>query len=46
MPSGAETGQNARPMNLDWARDLRNQCAEASIPFFFKKAGPNNSNSR
>lgn len=39
---GAETGPNARPMNLDWARNLRDQCAEARVPFFFKKAGPNN----
>lgn len=39
---GAETGQNARPMDLKWARDLRDQCAESNVPFFFKKAGPNN----
>lgn len=39
---GAETGPNARPMNLDWARDLRDQCKETNTPFFFKKAGPNN----
>lgn len=38
---GAETGPNTRPMSLEWARDLRDQCAEASVPFFFKKAGPN-----
>jgi protein gp37 len=25
-----------RPMDLDWARDLRNQCKIAGIPFFFK----------
>ena len=37
---GAETGQNARPMDLIWARDLRNQCAAVNVPFFFKKAGP------
>jgi len=37
---GAETGPNARPMSLEWARDLRDQCAEANTPFFFKKAGP------
>ena len=39
---GAETGQNARSMDLKWARDLRDQCAESNVPFFFKKAGPNN----
>ena len=36
---GAETGQKARPINLDWARDLRNQCKVAGVPFFFKSAG-------
>lgn len=35
---GAETGLGSRPMELSWARDLRNQCREAGIPFFFKKA--------
>lgn len=34
---GAETGPGKRPMNLDWARSVRDQCAEAGIPFFFKK---------
>ena len=37
---GAETGPGARPMDLEWARDLRDQCKAASVPFFFKKAGP------
>jgi protein gp37 len=35
---GAETGPGARHMQLDWAIDLKNQCKEAGIPFFFKKA--------
>lgn len=34
---GAETGPHKRPMNLDWARSLRNQCSSAGVPFFFKK---------
>lgn len=34
---GAETGPHKRPMNLDWARSIRDQCAAAGIPFFFKK---------
>ncbi|MFH1865935.1 MAG: DUF5131 family protein [Candidatus Eisenbacteria bacterium] len=34
---GAETGPGARPMDLTWARSLRDQCAEASIPFFFTR---------
>jgi len=37
---GAETGPGARRMNLDWARSLRDQCRDASVPFFFKQAGP------
>jgi protein gp37 len=34
---GAETGPRKRPMNLDWARQLRNLCHDARVPFFFKK---------
>jgi protein gp37 len=36
---GSETGGGARPMDLDWARDLRDQCVEAEVPFFYKGAG-------
>ena len=39
---GAETGPGARQMDLAWARDLRDQCREAGVPFFFKSAGPGN----
>lgn len=34
---GPETGTGKRPFNYDWARDLRDQCQAAEIPFFFKK---------
>jgi protein gp37 len=34
---GGETGANARPMNPDWARAIRDQCRAAGTPFFFKK---------
>lgn len=34
---GAETGPGARPMDIAWARSLRDQCREAGVPFFFKK---------
>lgn len=34
---GAETGPGARPMELDWARSLRDQCQAAGVPFFFKR---------
>ncbi len=27
----------ARPMHLDWARSLRDQCQTARVPFFFKQ---------
>lgn len=37
--AGGESGPNARPMHPDWARALRDQCAEADVPFFFKQWG-------
>lgn len=36
---GGESGHNARPMHPDWARSLRDQCAAAGVPFFFKQWG-------
>ncbi|HUX01348.1 MAG TPA: phage Gp37/Gp68 family protein [Phycisphaerae bacterium] len=36
---GGETGPGARPMDPEWARDLRDQCKEAGVPFFFKQMG-------
>jgi Bacteriophage protein gp37 len=36
---GGESGPDARPMNPDWARSLRDQCQEADVPFFFKQWG-------
>lgn len=36
---GGESGDGARPMHPDWARQLRDQCAEAGVPFFFKQWG-------
>jgi protein gp37 len=37
--TGGENGPGARPMDLDWARSLRDQCGEAGIPFFYKGGG-------
>lgn len=37
--AGGESGPGYRPLNLDWARDLRDQCVEAQAPFFFKQVG-------
>jgi protein gp37 len=36
---GGESGPGARPMHPGWARALRDQCAEAQVPFFFKQWG-------
>ncbi len=36
---GGESGAHARPMNPDWARTLRDQCAAAGVPFHFKQHG-------
>lgn len=36
---GGESGPSARPMHPDWARDVRDQCAAAGVPFFFKQWG-------
>lgn len=37
--AGGESGKGARPMHPDWARGLRDQCAGAAVPFFFKQWG-------
>lgn len=37
--AGGESGPGARPMEAAWTRSLRDQCAEAGVPFFFKQAG-------
>jgi protein gp37 len=37
--AGGESGPNYRPMDLDWARGLRDACQEAGVPFFFKQWG-------
>ena len=37
--AGGESGPGARPMHPDWARSLRDQCAAADVPFYFKQWG-------
>ena len=37
--AGGESGPSARPMDIDWVRDLRDQAAKAHIAFFFKQLG-------
>jgi protein gp37 len=34
---GAESGRRARPMALDWVRNIRDQCRAAGVAFFFKQ---------
>ena len=36
---GGESGPGARPMELDWARDIRDQCCDAGVAFFMKQLG-------
>ena len=35
--NGGESGPNRRPFNTDWARQLRDDCKAAGVPFFFKQ---------
>jgi len=37
--AGGESGHGARPMHPEWVRSLRDQCADADVPFFFKQWG-------
>ena len=36
---GGESGTHARPMSIQWARELRNQCEALGVPFLFKQWG-------
>jgi protein gp37 len=36
---GGESGPRARSIEADWAREVRDQCIEQNIPFFFKQWG-------
>ncbi|OYV67038.1 MAG: hypothetical protein B7Z72_10290 [Gemmatimonadetes bacterium 21-71-4] len=36
---GGESGLGYRPMGLDWARGIRDQCLAAGVAFFFKQVG-------
>ncbi len=36
---GGESGPGARPMNPDWVTDIRDQCQNADVAFFFKQWG-------
>lgn len=41
---GGESGPKARPMKLDWARQIRDQCRKEEIAFFFKQVGGSDKN--
>ncbi|EKO51478.1 DUF5131 family protein [Leptospira kirschneri] len=40
--AGGESGQRARPVQVEWIRSLRDQCNDARVPFFFKQWGGRN----
>lgn len=37
--AGGESGPGCRPIDLAWARSIRDQCATQSVAFFFKQWG-------
>ena len=37
--AGGESGGKARPMDIEWARELRDQCREFGVPYFLKQLG-------
>ena len=37
--AGGESGHHARPVEERWVDDIREQCEEAAVPFFFKQWG-------
>ncbi len=36
---GGESGPGARPISADWVIEIREQCRQAQVPFFFKQWG-------
>ncbi|MBN2181985.1 MAG: phage Gp37/Gp68 family protein [Sedimentisphaerales bacterium] len=37
--AGGESGPGARPMRIEWVRNIREQCINRNVPFFFKQWG-------
>lgn len=37
--TGGESGPNARPLDPEWVREIRDACQEAGVPFFHKQWG-------
>ncbi len=36
---GGESGPGARPIKKEWVIDIRHQCLDTGVPFFFKQWG-------
>ena len=36
---GGESGNNARTCEYDWVLDIKNQCEQAGVSFYFKQTG-------
>jgi protein gp37 len=36
---GGESGPGYRPMDVNWAKEVRDQCKKQKVPFFFKQWG-------
>ena len=39
---GGESGPGARPMATEWVLDIKDQCQQKGVPFFFKQWGGSN----
>lgn len=39
---GGESGRKPRPMKEEWVMDIKNQCSDAGVAFFFKQWGGTN----
>jgi protein gp37 len=37
--AGGESGSRARPLDLDWVREIRDHCTRQQVAFFFKQVG-------
>lgn len=37
--TGGESGPNARPLDKEWVREIRDNCQEVGVPFFHKQWG-------
>jgi protein gp37 len=37
--AGGESGPGHRPMKIEWVRELRDQCGDEAVAFFFKQWG-------